>query len=142
MKAITAITDKVLIGGRALVALGSNRLTTDTDYLICDPELDIFAFDRENNVDYCNAAKNKFFADIWKKEKGNTIASPQSLLDLKAYAFVQNCQNFHFKKADDAEFDMKFLVRTFRLTDVPVAKKHLSAGEYGEIKKIIASVRF
>jgi hypothetical protein len=134
--------EKVLIGGRALVALGSNRITADTDYLIDEAGKSTFVHDEAENVDYCNAAKNKFFAAIWKKEKGNTIASPQSLFELKAYAFVQHCQNFNFKKADDCEFDMKFLVRTFGVKDCPIAKKHISEGEYSEIVKIINSVRF
>ena len=30
--------DKILIGGRALVALGSSRNTLDIDYLVNDPE--------------------------------------------------------------------------------------------------------
>jgi hypothetical protein len=134
--------DKILIGGRALVALGSNRITSDTDYLINDTEQSTFVRDEAENIDYYNAAKNNFFAAIWKKEKGNVIASPQSLFELKAYAFVQHCQNFNFKKADECEFDMKFLVRNFGIKDCPIAKKHISESEYAEVVKIINSVKF
>jgi hypothetical protein len=46
-------------------------------------------------VDFFNSNGNKFFNEIYKIEKGNVQASAQSLLELKAYAFVQHCQNFN-----------------------------------------------
>ena len=99
--------------------------------------------DKANNVDYCNANGNKFFAEVWKMEAKNIgeIASPQALLELKAYSFVQHCLNGFWKKADEAEFDMKFLVREFNLTEVKLVKKYISAGELSEVEKIIKSVR-
>lgn len=133
-----------MIGGQALVKLGSNRYTVDTDYLINDASSKLpFMHDKEKNIDYCNANGSKFFAEIWKMEAKNNgeIASPQALLELKAYSFVQHCLNGHFKKADEAEFDIKFLIRSFNLTGVSIVKKYVSAGELSEIEKIIKSVR-
>ena len=75
-------------------------------------------------------------------EKNNEQATPNSLFELKAYAFVQHCQNFNFKKADDCEYDIKFLVRNFGITGSKIAKKYMTSGEYSEIEKIIKSVKF
>ena len=136
-------TMKLLIGGAALVQLGSDRRTEDTDYLVNVEGQPIFFFDRENNVDFVNAAANKFFAEIYKMESGNDtgIASPASLLELKAYSLVQHCLNFNWAKADAAEYDMKFLVRTFGLSMPTIVKKYVTAGEWSEIEKVIKSVR-
>ena len=94
---------QLLIGGQALVKLGSSRTTLDTDYLISDAENGLaFMHDKENNIDYCNANGNKFFKEIWEMEENNNgeMASAQALLELKAYSFVQHCLNGFFKKAD------------------------------------------
>ena len=133
---------KILIGGSALVNLGSSRSTNDTDYLVNDlSTTKAFLHDQENNIDYINANGNKFFSAIYEVEKNNDQATPQSLLELKAYSFVQHCQNFNFQKADDAEYDIKFLVRKFNLTGVSIVKRYLSSGELSEIVKIINSVK-
>lgn len=133
-----------MIGGQALVKLGSSRTTLDTDYLINDTTSKLaFIHDKDSNTDYINANGNKFFAEIWEMEKNNIgpLASPQAILELKAYAFVQHCQNGYFKKADEGEHDIKFLVRSFNLTEVRIVKKYISIGELSEIEKIIKSVR-
>lgn len=137
---------KILIGGRALVALGSSRSTQDVDYLVNDPsQASAFLHDAAANADYLNAASaqpgGKFFAEIFKAEQGQQIASPQSLLELKAYAFVQHCLNRNFRKADEAEFDMKFLCREFNLSAVKVVKRYVTVGELSEINKVLAAVR-
>jgi hypothetical protein len=135
---------QLLIGGQALVKLGSNRSTLDTDYLINNAESKVaFSHDKDNNIDYCNANGNPFFKDIWNLEINNIgeIASPQALIELKAYAFVQHCLNGFWKKADDAEFDIKFLVREFNLKDIKIANKYISVGELREVNKIIKSVK-
>ncbi len=137
---------KLMIGGQALVKLGSDRNTLDTDYIINDESTkDAFIFDQKNNVDYINANGNKFFAEIWKMEANNNgeMASPKALMNLKAYSLVQHCQNFHFTKADQAEYDMKFLARTFHLgmDSVAIVKKYVTAGEFSEIEKVIKSLR-
>ena len=135
---------QLMIGGQALVKLGSNRSTSDTDYLINDlTNQNAFIHDKDENIDYCNADANKFFAEIWKMESKNfgELASPQALLELKAYSFVQHCLNGHFRKSDDAEFDIKFLVRNFNLTGIKIANNFISAGELSEVEKIIKSVK-
>ena len=131
----------ILIGGKALVALGSSRSTKDTDYLVCWNDKPMFINDPEANIDYINAAASNFFASIYESEKGNEIASPQALLELKAYAFVQHCQNMNFQKADDCEYDIKFLVRNFDVKDLSRVEKVLSNSELKEVQKIINNVR-
>ena len=134
---------KLLIGGQALRNLGSDRHTEDVDYLVCDSSKEQFFFDTEANTDYVNAAKNKFFAEVWKMESKNDtgIASPQALLELKAYAFVQHCQNFNWKKVDSTEYDIKFLVREFGLNSLKIVQKFISKGELSEVIKVINSVK-
>ena len=129
----------ILIGGQALRNLGSDRHTEDIDFLVNDlSSKEIFI--AEDGIDYINSANNKFFAEIYKAEKGNKQATPQALLELKAYAFVQHCQNFNFAKADACEYDIKFLVRNFDVS-LKTVKKHVSSGEFSEITKIINSVK-
>jgi len=131
---------KILIGGQALRNLGSDRYTSDVDYLINDVN-STETFICSETVDYINANGNKFFAEIYKIECNNEQATPQSLFELKVYAFVQHCQNFNFAKADSCEYDMKFLVRNFGIESSKIAKKYISNGEYSEITKIINSVK-
>lgn len=81
--------------------------------------------------------------DISNMEANNNgeIASPQALLELKAYSLVQHCLNGFWRKADEAEFDMKFLCREFNLSSVKIVSRFVSAGELAEINKVINSVR-
>lgn len=133
---------KLLIGGQALRQLGSDRYTDDVDYLVNNCESKA-AFITSDKVDYINANGHKFFADVWEMEAENNseIASPQALLELKAFSLVQHCQNFNFAKADAAEYDMKFLCRKFNLKNVSIVSKYVSTGEMSEINKVINSVR-
>ena len=132
--------EQILIGGQALRNIGSDRYTNDLDYLVNDiSTTDTFITSKE--VDFLNANGNKFFAEIFKIETGNEIASPQSLFELKVYAFVQHCQNFNFRKADSCEYDIKFLVRKFGIKSSLVAKKYITSGEYSEVVKIINAVK-
>jgi len=138
----TTIMKKILVGGQALRNMGSDRYTSDVDYLIKDENnTSAFIHDVTNDIDYLNASGNKFFNEIYKLEEGNDQASAQSLLELKAYAFVQHCQNFNFKKADACEYDIKFLVRFADLKSCKIAVKYMTAGEYSEVEKIILSVK-
>jgi hypothetical protein len=131
---------KILIGGQALRNLGSDRHTEDLDYLVNDTSTkDAFITSKE--VDLLNANGNKFFAEIFKIEEGNAQATAQSLFELKAYAFVQHCQNFNWSKADACEYDLKFLVRNFKCSPV-IVKKYINDGELSEIVKIVNSVKF
>lgn len=134
--------NKILIGGKALVQLGSSRSTNDTDYLVSVDSKEMFIHDTENNIDYINANGHKFFAEIFTIEAGKEIASAQSLLELKSFSLVQHCLNGNWGKADDCEYDIKFLVRTFNLKSVSIVKKYISKGELSEIQKVISSVRF
>jgi len=133
-------TDKILVGGQALRNLGSDRYTNDVDYLI-NETTNTKAFITSEEVDFLNANGNKFFNEIYNAEKGNEQATPQSLFELKAYAFVQHCQNFNWKKVASTEYDIQFLVREFGITESKIAKKYMSAGEYSEIVKIIRNTR-
>lgn len=132
-------SEKILIGGQALRNLGSDRYTNDVDFLINDVS-NCNAFITSETEDLLNANGNKFFAEIFKIEKENVQASPQSLFELKAYALVQHCQNMNWSKADACEYDMKFLVRNFNCS-AKIVKKYVTSGELFEIKKIINSVR-
>lgn len=139
-----ATSKKLMIGGAALVALGSSRQTSDTDYLVNDSSTkQAFIHNKTANEDLCNANGHKFFTEIWKMEAKNIgpLASPKALLELKAFAFVQHCFNGHFQKADNDEFDMKFLVRQFGLEAPVLVKKYVSEGEYYEIVKVVNCVR-
>lgn len=131
----------ILVGGKALVSLGSSRSTEDTDYLVNLPGQPMFINDDENNVDYLNAAGSSFFMEIYEAEKGNKVASPQALLELKAYALIQHCQNFNFQKADDCEYDIKFLVRNFNVKSLDRLAKIADSSELKEVQKIINNVK-
>ena len=134
--------NQILIGGQALRELGSDRFTNDFDYLINDTSTKE-SFITSKEVDYLNANGNKFFAEIFEAEKGNTIATPKSLLELKAFAFVHHCQNFNWEKVDSSEYDIKFLVRTFglKVSDLRIIKNYISNGEFTEIENIINNVK-
>ena len=130
----------ILVGGKALVSLGSSRSTEDTDYLVNLPESkEIFITSKD--VDYLNAAAFPFFGEIFEAEKGNEIASPQALLELKAFALIQHCQNFNWQKADDCEYDIKFLVRNFDVKSLDRLAKYVDSSELKEVQKVINSVK-
>ena len=138
---------QLLIGGQALRQLGSTRFTNDTDYLVCRSNGSLFTFDKQNNFDYVNAGAvaqkggnaiaAKFFKEIWKMESKNNsgIASVQAIAELKSFSLIQNCLNGDFKKADEAEFDLKFL-KSIGANLPTICKKYVSAGQFSEIEKI------
>lgn len=130
---------KILVGGQALRNLGSDRYTNDVDYLVNDTTSKK-AFITSENEDLLNANGNKLFAEIYKIEAGNEQASAQSLFELKAFAFVQHCQNFNFAKADACEYDLKFLVRNFNCSP-KLVKKYITNNELSEIINIVKSVK-
>jgi hypothetical protein len=130
----------ILIGGQALRNLGSDRYTNDVDYLVND-KASTKAFITSPDIDYLNANGNKFFSEIFAIEEGNEQATPQSLFELKAYAFVQHCQNYNWSKVDSTEYDIKFLVRNFDIKESKIAIKYMTSGEYSEIEKIIKSIK-
>lgn len=133
---------KILIGGKALNFHGSNRLTSDTDYMIFDESnFQPFFADEANNTDYINGNGHNFFEKIWNAEKGSAVASPASLLELKAYSYIQHLQNGKFQKAADADYDMKFLIIKFGLSAPVIVKNYLSASEYYEITTFYNSIK-
>lgn len=132
---------KILIGGQALVSLGSTRATNDVDYLVNDESTTDVFIHHNVNEDWINANGHPFFKEIYELEKDNIIASPQSLLELKAFSLVQHCINRKFQKADEAEFDMKFLCRTFNLTQVTLVQRYITKGQFFEVTKIIHKVK-
>ena len=130
---------KILIGGAALVELGSSRRTQDLDYLIYDKS-STELFMHFHDIDYINAAQSDFYKEIFDLEKGNKIASPQSLLETKSNALIQHLQNGFWQKADDAEYDIKYLVRKFKLIGLNILPKYYDKSVIKEVTKIIDSV--
>jgi len=130
---------KILIGGAALVELGSSRRTQDLDYLIYD-KTSKELFMNFHDIDYINAAQSDFYKEIFNIEIENKIASPQSLLETKANAFIQHMQNGFWQKADDAEYDIKYLVRKFKLKELKILPKYYDKGVIQEVLKIITEV--
>ena len=132
------IMKQYLIGGLALQKLGSPRNTNDADY-IAEVGSDLpFINDTKNNVDYVNANGHPFFREVFDLMTGvQEIASPQALLELKAFSFVQHCQNGNWAKANNDEFDIKFIVRTLGVKEIKIAHKFISAGELAEVNKVI-----
>jgi len=131
---------KLLIGGQALRSYGSSRHTSDFDYLVFNSEEKVFFFTEE--ADYINAAKNAFFFAVWEAEQGNTtgIASLDAIAELKAYSYVQDCQNRNWAKADNAEFDLKFCARMGAKLPT-IVQKYIDKGIFAnEIAKIWKNV--
>ena len=135
------MSKKLLIGGKALNDLGSPRTTEDVDYFIRDESKDLFF--KENDIDYINAAGHPLYAALWELEADNIgpLASPQTLLISKAFAFVNHCKNGFWQKADDAEYDIKYLVRHCGVRDISLLEPHVDAGAFKEVQKLIDSVR-
>lgn len=122
--------------------LGSSRLTEDTDYLVFDETtFNPFLRNENMNIDYVNANGHNFFNEIYEVEKGNQIAGPQSILELKAYSYVQHLLNGNFEKAAQTDYDIRFLVLRYKLEEVKIAKKYLSKAEFGEIESLLKSVK-
>lgn len=135
---------KLMIGGQALKTLGNDRHTNDVDYLVNLPGKKTFLTNVEDGVDFINAAgEHKFYMEVWQSEANNNgeIASPQALLELKAFSFAQHCLNFNFAKADADEYDIKFLVREFGVNKLRIANKHMTKGELFTVQQVIDSVQ-
>ncbi len=133
-----------MVGGTALKKLGSSRQSENVNYLINDESTDdMFIHDKNNNIVYVNANGHDFYREVWEKEKSNIgeIASPRALLEMKVFGFVQHCLNGFWQKADDAEYDIRFLVRKYNLEGVEIVDKYISDGQLSEVKKIINTTR-
>lgn len=102
----------------------------------------VFIHDAEHQIDYINANAFAFFAEIWEMEQENDqeIASPQALLELKAFALVQYYKNNVLDKIEACVYDIEFLCMKFGLRDVPRVRKYITESQYQEVLKIIRSV--
>ncbi len=135
---------RILIGGAALAELGSSRHTEDVDYLVyLEGNPDLFIKDHDNNTDYINAAAHDFYKELWEREKDviSPIATPLTLLNSKVFAFVQHCKNGFFEKADQAEFDIKFIVRKLNVRDISIVAGYIDPDALAEVQSIIDSIR-
>ena len=131
----------VLIGGKALVELGSSRSTNDTDYLVfIEDNFEQFIFDEENHIDYMNGNGSNFAEEIWNKEKDNEIASPQSLYDLKAWAMLSHFRNGNNHKLNDCIFDLRFLAINHGIEGISTLKKYITKEEAAFIAESVAMV--
>jgi len=137
------MNDFVLIGGQAMIHLGLNRTTLDHDYLGLVPD-NKRTFVKIPGGHICNASVDKFFMKIYLKEKGNEVATPQSMLELKCRSFVERWRNGHFEKANNIDVsDITFLVNEYAVTSFPILSRNwdLSIGEKKELKKIIKEAK-
>lgn len=129
-------TEKILIGGQALRELGSSRHTNDMDYLVW-MEDNYKPFHTFEGNDYINANSSNFFEEIYKSEKGNEVASPQGLFELKAFALIEHYRNGNHNKVNDCVFDLNFLKINFNVMDFPVLKKYATKAEVTLINELI-----
>jgi len=131
--------NKILIGGQALREMGSSRYTNDVDYLVFDENsFEAFIFDKDNNIDYMNGNASNFAESIYNKEKGNTIATAQSLFELKAFSLLSHLRNFNAEKINTTIFDLNFLAINFEIDlKMPTLSKFITANEVSEVIKEI-----
>ena len=129
-------TKKAMIGGQALRALGHDRHTDDVDFFVNVPGQPLFShFDDRDEV---NAACHKFLSLVWDNMTvTDGVADPQTLGELKAWSFINHCQNMQWKKVAATEYDMIFLAREFGVTRFPILEKFAHAGEMSEIMRVV-----
>ncbi len=135
---------KILIGVATLAELESSRHTEGVDYLVyLEDTPDLFIKDHVNNINYINAAAHGFYSELWEREKDviSPVATPLTLLNSKVFAFVQHSKNGFFEKADQAEFDIKFIVRKLNVSDMTIAARYIDPDALAEVQKIIDSVK-
>lgn len=134
-------TGTALIGGQALRALGHDRHTDDVDFFVNVPGQALFT--HEDEGDLVNAAAHNFLSDVWAAMTidENGVADPQTLGELKAWSFIQHCQNMNWKKVAATEYDMMFLAREFGVTEFPILAKFAHAGEMTEIARVVARAK-
>jgi len=134
----------ILIGGKKLQQLGSDRHTDDIDFMIYDKN-NKELFIQKKDMDIINTANNNFYSEIWFNEIIENEITINGLLLTCCYAFIQHCQNFNFKKADAKEYDIRFLVRLMNEKkeniNLTILKNNVHSGEFEEIQKIINSVK-
>lgn len=121
---------KYLIGGARMVELGSDRRTNDIDFLINEKGRELFT--HEGDVDYINAAAHPFYAAIWEAAQTEGITA-QLMFEMKAFSLVQHCQNRNFAKVATTEYDLRRLFLDHDTNTAPIARRHMTAGEYNEV---------
>lgn len=127
---------KILIGGQAMLLIGSTRATEDTGFLIYEEtSKELFTRDKVANVDYINAAASPFYRKIWEAETQEQ-ASANSLFKMKIYAYVQHIQKAYWDKADATMQDIVFLTTNFKV-DFSILEDYLNPSELKEVKKEI-----
>lgn len=135
----------ILIGGKKLLELGSDRHSDDTDYLIYNEENKEIFSNLDNGIDLINAANHPLLKSVWDNEVKNNEITIIGLFCLCAWAFVNHCQNFNWQKADAKEYDIRFLVRYAKSHNIDLSftilKDNLHSGEFEEILKIVESVK-
>jgi len=116
---------KVLVGGVALMLLGSSMHPRNVEYLV---KIGPKAIDEFQFFTYYNANANAFFNELWEMEKRKKIASPQTLLELRAFNYVNlpvDC-DWHIKH--NLEFDISFLAgpyNRFNLSGLKILPKYM-----------------
>jgi hypothetical protein len=131
-----------LIGGQKLRELGSSRYTDDIDYLIYDPE-NPELFIRKPGMDIVNAAAHPFYTEVWNLDADSEDISLRALFELCAFTFVNHCENGFWERADEKEFDIKFLARKMGgNVNFDITRKYVSVGAAREVEKILENIRY
>ena len=133
---------KILIGDKAMSILGTTRLSESSCYLVLEGNFieDILRDEQTGSI-YVNALGNAFYEEIYRSEKNNLIASPQAMLNLRAYDYIQYLNGKEFEKAAQADYDIRFLIIRYKLQDINIAKKHLSKLQLQEIENLLKSIK-
>ena len=132
--------DNILIGGQALRRLGHDRHTDDIDYLVWAEDTPVFTHRADG--DLINAAANNFLGEVFAAARPvDGVADAQTLLELKAWAWMNYLQNGCWKKADQAEYDIKFLVRDCGVSATAIINKYAHGGELAELEKLISACK-
>lgn len=130
---------KILVGNKAMRHYGSSIDTGWTEYLTYD-ESGISSFESETGTIINNAIHSTYHEAIWDAEQDNEIASPSSLLKLECYSFIISIQSCNFESADIHEFNIKFLVRKFGVTNITNLQYYCTLNQYNQVRKIIQIV--
>ena len=117
-----------MVGRYALQKLGSSLLPKDLHYLAYVASTDeAYVTDSQRDIIYLNANGHPFFQQVWEMEQKNIgeTASPQALLELTAFDYIQHLRNGFWLDAYGDEFNIKFLVRIFHLEGGKVINNHV-----------------
>lgn len=130
---------KILVGNKAMRHYGSSIDSEWTEYLTCD-ESGMVSVEPETRTIMYNAIHNMYHKAIWDAEQGNEIASSSSLLKLECNAIINCIKSGNFEESDEHEFNIKFLVRKFGVTDITDLQHYCTFRQYNQVRKIIQNV--